>query len=335
MTTTVGFTILTGFLGAGKTTTLNRMLAAPHGRRLAVLVNELGRIAIDSRLIVHRGGDVLELAGGCVCCKVDTKNDLWDGIAEVVRRSQPEQVVLETTGIAMPEAILDGMDRVPAAVREQIEVAGVICVVDAADGAAQLDRREEARAQAAVADRVLLRKLDRATAAQVRAVRERLAVIAPHAELASFPDSDDGAMAMTAWVLERRSLGLGLRASGFGADDTARTHPHRHAEAHDHGKGHHHAGQLSAAIFADDAPLLPEAVMAVLEGLGERLVRAKGFVRIADDERAAFVEKAGSVLDLRRGLPWPTAPRTELVMIGDELDEAALRRALWACRAAG
>ena len=321
--TQVGFTILTGFLGAGKTTTLNRMLAAPHGRRLAVLVNELGRIAIDSKLIVHRGGDVLELAGGCVCCKVDTKSDLWDGIAEVVARSRPEQVVLETTGIAMPEAILDGMDRVPAAVRDLVVPVGVICVVDAADGAAQLDRREEARAQLAAADRVLLRKLDRATAAQVIAVRERIAALAPAAELASFPDSDDGAMAMTGWLLERRRLRIGAGAG------------HHHHGGHDHGRGHHHPGQLGAVIFADPSPLLADAVMAVLAGLGDRLVRAKGFVRLADDDRAGFVEKAGTVLDLRRALPWPGPPVTELVLIGDDLDEAELRRALWACRAGG
>jgi G3E family GTPase len=318
----VGFTILTGFLGAGKTTTLNRMLAAPHGRRLAVLVNELGRIAIDSRLIVRRGGDVLELAGGCVCCKVDVKSDLWDGIAEVVRRSQPEQVVLETTGIAMPDAILEGMHRVPEAVRELIVPGGVVCVVDAEDGARQLDRREEAQAQLAAADRVLLRKLDRASAAQVRAVRERVARLAPSAELASFPDSDDGAMAMTGWLLERRSVRAG--------------HAAERGHGHDHGdRGHHHAGQLAAAIFVDPAPLLGEAVMEVLARLGDRLVRAKGFVRLADEADAGFVEKAGAVLELRRGVPWPGPPGTELVLIGDALDEAELRRALWACRAAG
>ena len=322
----VGFTILTGFLGAGKTTTLNRMLAAPHGRKLAVLVNELGRIAIDSRLIVHRGGDVLELAGGCVCCKVDTKNDLWDGIAEVVKRSAPEQVVLETTGIAMPEAILEGMGRVPEAVRGRIVPAGVVCVVDAADGAAQLDRREEAREQVAAADRVMLRKLDRATAAQVAAVRARVAELAPAAELASFPDSDDGAMAMTAWVLDRR------RVKRRAAGGATHGHDHGHDHGHGHHRGHHHAGQLVAAIFADPTPLLADGVMAVLERLGERLVRAKGFVRLADDDGAAFVEKAGSVLSLRRGVPWSGAPTTELVLIGDDLDEAELRRALWACR---
>src|SRR4029079_15740280 len=98
----VPFTILTGWLGAGKTTALNRMLGAPHGKRIAVLVNEPGRISIDTQLIVGQGGDVLELAGGCACCKVDIKNDLWQGIAEIAERTKPDHVVLETTGIAEP-----------------------------------------------------------------------------------------------------------------------------------------------------------------------------------------------------------------------------------------
>ncbi len=326
--TAIGFTILTGFLGAGKTTTLNRMLAAPHGRRLAVLVNELGRIAIDSRLIVHRGGDVLELAGGCVCCKVDVKSDLWDGIAEVVSRSRPEQVVLETTGIAMPDAILGGLDRVPASVRDLIAPAGVICVVDAEDGARQLARHDEAQAQLAAADRVLLRKLDRASAAQATATRAAIERLAPTAELASFPESDDGAMAMTGWLLARRPRARPAAARAGGDH----RHDHHH---HDHGAGHHHGGQLVAAIFADPSPLVGDAVLAVLRRLGDRLVRAKGFVRLADDPRAGFVERAGAVLELRRGLTWPGPPTTELVMIGDALDEAELRRALWACRAGG
>src|SRR5678816_1166680 len=136
----VPFTILTGWLGAGKTTALNRMLAASHGRRIAVLVNELGRISIDTQLIVGRGGDVLELAGGCVCCKVDTKNDLWDGIGDIVARSAPDHVVLETTGIAEPAAILDGLVRVPEKVRDRIIPAGVVCVVDAETGGAAIEQ---------------------------------------------------------------------------------------------------------------------------------------------------------------------------------------------------
>ena len=325
------FTILSGWLGAGKTTALNRMLAAPGGRRIAVLVNELGRISIDTQLIVGQGGDVLELAGGCVCCKLDIKNDLWEGITEIVERSRPDHVVLETTGIAEPAAILDSLvaplkadddaiaakrAREQAAARERIVPAGVICVVDAESGAAALAEREEAEAQAAAADRVLISKLDVASADAVRQTHARLDLLAGEAERASFPRGEDHAL--TSWLLEPRKL----RAW------TTRTHDHD-------GDHHHHGGQLVAVTFADDAPLVPERVLAVLESLGPRLVRAKGFVVLAGDDRRGFVERAGVRTSLERREPWGDTPRrTEIVLIGDDLDEAALRRALWACRAA-
>ncbi|MBA3820820.1 MAG: GTP-binding protein, partial [Deltaproteobacteria bacterium] len=253
----VPFTILTGWLGAGKTTTLNRMLAAHHGRRIAVLVNELGRIAIDTQLIVGRGGDVLELAGGCVCCKVETKNDLWDGIADVISRSNPDHVVLETTGIAEPAAILEGLIRVPEAVRDRILPAGVVCVVDAEAAAATLGKREEAREQLMAADRVLLSKLDLASVEAVRACHAALDELAPTAERASFPVDDAGARAMTAWIVEPRPL------RAWSQDPRAEAErKHHHHHGHD---GHHHANQLVAIAFTDDAPLVGERVLAVVE----------------------------------------------------------------------
>ena len=326
----VPFTILTGWLGAGKTTALNRMLANPGGRRIAVLVNELGRISIDTQLIVGQGGDVLELAGGCVCCKVDIKNDLWDGIVDIVTRSRPDHVVLETTGIAEPAAILEGLMRpIERPLRERkgdtaldfIEPAGVVCVVDAESGGSALGARAEAKAQAVAADRVLLAKLDLASPAAVRATHAYLDELAPDAERASFPPDDAGALAMTAWLVQPRPLR---------AWTTRRAHAtHAHA-------AHHHAGQLVAMVFTDDAPLVGERVLAVLERLGDRLVRAKGFLHVAGSDRRGFVERAGIRTALTLGEPWPPGPRrTELVLIGDALDEAALMRALWACRSRG
>jgi G3E family GTPase len=286
-------------------------------------------------LIVGRGGDVLELAGGCVCCKVDTKNDLWDGIADIVKRSAPDHVVLETTGIAEPAAILDGLVRVPEAVRERIVPAGVVCVVDAESGAQAVTTREEAREQAAAADRVLLAKLDVASADAVRATHAVLDEIARDAERAAFPHDDAGAVAMTAWVVEPRKLRAWAMRPGPEAGPhgsvTRGKKPHDHDE---HG-GHHHGGQLVAVTFADDAPLVGERVMAVIESLGDRLVRAKGFVHLAGEPRRGFVERAGVRTSLELRDAWGgEAARSEIVLIGDDLDEAALRRALWACRAA-
>jgi G3E family GTPase len=315
----VPFTILTGWLGAGKTTTLNQLLGASGGlgRRVAVLVNELGRIAIDTKLIIGGGGDVLELAGGCICCKVDLKSDLWDGIGEVIVRSRPEHVVLETTGIAEPAAILANLDRVPVAVRDLVQPAGVVCVVDAEAAASTLSRREEAREQVLAADRLLLRKLDRADADAVRTCHHLLDELAPGADRASFPDDEAGVRALAGWLLAPRRWTPPPRPT------------HRHDGAGDHG----HGGQLAAMVFTDDQPLLAERVLAVVRGLGDQLIRAKGFVHLAEGRGCEYLEKAGLHTSLGPAPPSTALPRrSELVLIGDGLDEAAIRRALWACR---
>jgi len=291
--------ILTGFLGAGKTTVLNRVLTQQHRHRIAVIINELGRIDIDGRLIKARAGDVMELVGGCVCHEVRVQSELWDGIAEVVARSNPEIVLLETTGIAEPWSILDGLEALPAGTAPA-QAAGVICVVDGEAGASQLGRHEEARAQVEAADRILLSKLDLASADQVVALHRVLALRNNAAERASFPDTPEGTAELIPWLLDTTAS---RRAPG----------KHHH--------GPHHHSQLTAATFADDAPL------------GDTLVRAKGFVHIAGDDRRGFLERAGVHTTLGFGEPWATErPRTELVFIGERLDAAALRRQLWACR---
>jgi len=313
----VPFSILTGFLGAGKTTLLNRVLSAPQGRRIAVLVNELGRVAIDSRLIISQGGDVLELAGGCVCCKIDVKNDLWDGIIDVIDRSKPDHVVLETTGIAEPGAILSGIERMPEAHKAKLRVAGVVCVVDAASGVANIDRRDEARAQIETADRLLLSKLDIATPDAVGALHVRLDEINEAAERASFPEGVAGTQALVPWLLETRRTASGR----------AREHVHSHRQ-----------GQLVAASFTDESPLLLDRLLDLIREHRSRLIRAKGFVYVSGEKRRGLLQLAGQTdAEVTYGDEWGDGDvrRTELVLIGEDLDEAALRRQLWACRVAG
>ena len=306
------FTILTGFLGAGKTTTLNRLLSAPGGRKIAVLVNELGRISIDSHLILSRGGDVLELAGGCVCCKVG--NDLWDGVADVIERSKPDHVVLETTGIAEPDAIIQGFERLPPAQRNIVSLYGIVCIVDADAGASQIARREEARLQVRAADRLMLSKLDLAKPSAAAQLHQVLQELNAGAERASFPLDASGTHAMVPWLLQ--SAGKPSARGG---------HIHRHSD-----------GQLIAASISATSPLLAPQLLAMIDELGDRLLRVKGFVDIAGEDLRGFLELAGNQAGLRFDEPWPPGPRrTELVMIGEKIDEAALQRRLWSCRVGG
>jgi G3E family GTPase len=313
----VPLVILTGFLGAGKTTVLNRVLSVQHQRRVAVLVNELGRIDIDAGLIRRRAGDVLELSGGCVCHQIGVQRELWSALEDVVRRSRPDLAVLETTGLAEPDAILRGLDELTAdseSGQVPVRVSAVVTVVDGEAGLAQLDRHEEARDQVRAADRILLSKLDRAgTEQRLVELHRRLHELNPLAERAAFASGGAGTEALIPWLFAPGRL---ARAAGKSAGH----------------HGHHH--QLAAATFVDPAPLAGEAVLMVCQALGERLVRAKGFVHVAGESRRGFLERAGTRTTLELGEPWDgEVPTTRLVLIGEGLDEAALQRQLWACRA--
>jgi G3E family GTPase len=318
--------IVTGFLGAGKTTMLNRVLGAgaSHGRRIGVIINELGRIDIDTRLIKSRSGDVMELVGGCVCHEVRVQSELWAAVAEVVARSQPEIMILETTGIAEPWAILDGLDALPRRTAP-VTAAGVVCVVDAESGVRQLERHEEARSQVEAADRILLTKLDLASAEQIVAIHRVLAQRNVDAERVGFPEGAEGTTALVPWLLDLRArtpaTSTRARLAAEDAGAPAHAHPHQHS-------------QLVAAVFSDEVPLLAEPLLQVCERLGPALVRAKGFVHLAGEARRGFLERAGAHTTLRFAEPWGSEPpRTELVFIGEGFDELALRRQLWACRA--
>lgn len=306
--------ILTGFLGAGKTTVLNRVLGSQHRRRVAVLVNELGRIDIDAGLIRGRAGDVLELSGGCVCHAIGVQRELWSALEDIVRRSRPDIAILETTGLAEPDAILKGLDALAAAAvdgKGPVRASAVVTVVDAQAGLTQLERHEEARDQVRAADRILLSKLDRAGAEEnLVGLHRRLHELNPDAERAAFAPGDAATPDLIAWLFEP------ARRTG---------RPARGAHSHHH--------QLAAATFVDDAPLAGPALLLVCQSLGDRLVRAKGFVHLAGEPRRGFLERAGNDTTLSLGTPWgDEKPATRLVLIGEDLDEAALHRQLWACR---
>jgi G3E family GTPase len=329
--------LLTGFLGAGKTTLLNRVLAAQHHRRVAVLVNELGRIDIDAGLIRRRAGDVLELSGGCVCHQVGVQRELWSALDDIVARSRPDVVVLETTGIAEPAAIWDGLAELTRERRENsadetydedgatllappVQHGATVTVVDAEAGLRQLERHEEARLQVVGANRILITKLDLAPVGLVAALHQRLHELNADVERAAFPAGDAGTAALIPWLLDGRRPEPYRR--GRPGVDPSSDAPSAHAH------------QLAAATFVDDAPLIGDALLLVCRALGQQLVRAKGFVHLAGEARRGFLELAGDRLNLVLGTAWgDEKPLTKLVLIGEGLDEAALQRQLWACRA--
>ena len=171
---TVPVTILTGFLGSGKTTVLNHLLRQPSLADTVVIVNEFGAVGLDHLLIEQAIEDAVLLKNGCICCTVrgdiaDTLDVLWQ------RRDAGElppfrRIAIETTGLADPAPVAHALLAEPGA-RYACRLDGIVTTVDALHGAMQLERQPEARRQVAMADRILLTKTDLASAGADRGDR--------------------------------------------------------------------------------------------------------------------------------------------------------------------
>ena len=300
--------VLTGFLGAGKTTLLNRVLADPAFAGTAVIVNEFGEVGIDHLLVEAVEGDLLVLTTGCVCCAA--RGDLLAAVDGLLERRPAlgfDRILIETTGLADPGPILNALLLGPV-LAGTARQGGVLTLVSAVDGAAALDRHDEARRQAALADRILITKSDLAPSA-VPTLRERLAALNPAAAIG---DAREAAP----------DLAL------FDAGAAPRPAPHGHH--------HHHAADArirSAVLEAGtvDAGRLAGFVATLQGRHGPALLRLKGIAALRHDpERPAVVQAVGHLLHPATHLDrWPDGERrTRLVAILDGVDPAEVA-ALW------
>src|SRR4051794_10907005 len=170
-------TVVTGFLGSGKTTLIRELLARPEGADTAVLVNEFGEVGIDNALLRASSDATVLLGNGCICCTVrtDLQESLRTLFAERARGAVPSfrRVVIETSGLADPGPVLQtfATDR---ALGDAFHLQGLVTVVDAPGGAGNIDNMIEARHQVALADRVVLSKTDLADAAAVAGLTGRI-----------------------------------------------------------------------------------------------------------------------------------------------------------------
>jgi cobalamin biosynthesis protein CobW len=335
----VPVTVITGFLGAGKTTLIRHLLRNPQGRKLAVLVNEFGTVGVDGDLIRACADEncpdenIIELANGCICCTV--ADDFIPTIETLLARSvRPDHILIETSGLALPKPLLKAFDW--PAIRSKITVDGVVTLADAeavaagrfAPDPAAVDAQRAADPQAdhetplsevfedqlACADIVLLSKADlagdaglSAASAVVRAEMPRTVPVLP----------------LTDGVIDPRVI-LGLAAAA--EDDLAARPSH-----HDGFDDHEHDDFASAVI---DLPEVtdPADLVARVEGLAaRRVLRVKGHVAVAGKPLRLLVQAVGARVRHQYDRPWGAAPRQgRLVVIAEkaDLDEAAIRAAL-------
>lgn len=323
-------TVLTGFLGSGKTTLANRLLAHPGYSDTAFIVNELGEAAIDHALVRLASGNVVVLAGGCVCCRV--AGDLVQSLRELhFQRAEGRipafrRAIVETTGLADPAPLLTTLIEMPL-VAARYSLAGVVTTVDGEHGMRTLDEHPEAVGQAAIADRLVLTKVDRVREEALAALTARLAALNPGAPIlrAARGEADPAAL-----------LDTGLSRAGNAAPEARGwldAGAWRHARAATPGPRRHDA-RIRSFVWSAHAPLereaLENAMATLLELFGDRILRVKGLVDIAGEGGPTAIHAVGHTLYPPARLPdWPDADRsTRIVFIARDLEESLVARTL-------
>ncbi|MFN7223034.1 MAG: cobalamin biosynthesis protein CobW [Paracoccaceae bacterium] len=340
--TKIPVTVITGFLGAGKTTLIRHLMQNPQGKRLAILVNEFGTLGVDGDILKSCADDncpaenIVELANGCICCTV--ADDFIPTIEALMALPQrPDHILIETSGLALPKPLLKAFDW--PAIRSRITVDGVIALADAeavaagrfAPNVAAVDAQRAADAsldhetplsevfedQIACADIVLLSKADLAGEAGLAAARVIIEAEAPR----KLP-----ILAMTDGIIDPRVL-LGLNAA---AEDDLAARPSHH-DGHD---DHEHDDFESLVIDLPEVTDIDDLVARVQRLAREQdILRVKGYVAVAGKPMRMLLQAVGERVRHQFDRPWGASPRqSRLVVIAEhhDIDEAAIRLVLGA-----
>ncbi|OKH80532.1 GTP-binding protein [Mycolicibacterium sp.] len=319
----VPVTVITGFLGAGKTTLVNRILTEQHGRRIAVIENEFGEVGIDDALVLDAEEEIFEMNNGCICCTV--RGDLIRILGALMRRRDRfDHILIETTGLADPAPVAQTFF-VDDEIRGQLRLDAIVTVVDAAHVLDHLDEikpddvENEAVEQVAFADRMILNKVDLVSAERLAAVESRLRGINSGADIVP---------AQNAKVELDRILDVGaFDLQRVLTDDPA------FLEQQDH---QHDQTVTSVGIELDgevDVEKLNSWLGELLATKGIDIFRSKGILALADQARQYVFQGVHMLFDGTEGRPWRDgeARTNRLVFIGRHLERAELESGFRAC----
>lgn len=306
--------VLTGFLGAGKTSLLNRLLATPELGDTAVIINEFGSIGLDHLLVEAVDDDIVLLKSGCICCTI--RGDLKDAVLSLFERRQKgtikpfARLVIETTGLADPAPIIATLSA-DLMLKYHFTMGNVVTVVDVPNGRRNIDTYIESARQVAVADRIVVTKADLETVANRTALVATLAAINPAADIVLC----DAATDVQSLLLTDDIHGV------FGRSATA---PRWMAAAHEHGMAvpdvNRHGSILAISITCE-RPIEWSRFSLWLSMLihrhGSRILRLKGILDVEGAASPLVIHGVQHLIHKPFHLAdWSTMPRrTSLVLI--------------------
>jgi G3E family GTPase len=316
-------TVITGYLGSGKTTLINYILTANHGKRIAVIENEFGEIGIDDALVINAEEEIFEMNNGCICCTV--RGDLIRILGNLMKRKDKfDYILVETTGLADPAPVAQTF-LVDDEIRSQLKLDAIVTVADAKfliqhlDDEKEVGVENEAVEQIAFADRVLLNKIDLVSAEERKEVVRRIRLINANAEI--IPTT------MSQVDLDQ--------VLGVGAFDLSRVLEMEPEFLND--TEHQHDLSITSVGIDCEGKVSVQKINEWLGWLlgekGTDIFRMKGILNMWGDNRRFVFQGVHMLFDGTPGEPWKDgeARRNRMVFIGRNLDRQDLERHFKEC----
>lgn len=308
-------TVITGDLGAGKTSLLNNLLVNNKGKKLAVIVNEFGEIGIDSDLVIRSDEEILEMNNGCICCNI--RGDLVRIIEKIIRDfHETEHIIIETTGLADPAPIIQSF-WVEETLIKNTKLDGLITVVDSL----HFNRKKDflhVKKQISFADVILLNKTDLITFEEQQNIEKDLSMLNPLAILLK-----------TMFSTSNENL---FEIGGFDLANALKLDPLFLVSSQ-----HKHQKDINAVCIKNnqvvDGDLFNKWIYKLAQYNGKNLFRYKGIINLDNEARRFVFQGVHMTLDGRPGKPWKKKEKrlNQLVFIGKNLDDHEIEEGFNSC----
>ncbi|MEM9547867.1 MAG: GTP-binding protein [Bacteroidota bacterium] len=333
-------TILTGFLGAGKTTFLNHLLEKNKDTRYAIIENEFGEQGIDNELVLRPDETIVELNNGCLCCTLN--DNLYDILNELhERKDEFDEVIIEATGVADPTGLAEPFISHPL-IKKHFPLNAIVCLIDAELVEDHLKETEEAINQISYSDVLLINKIDLVSEKYLSSLENTLRELNPLAK-----------------VLKGQIGQFPILEKNFNTNEKlenilhSHSHSHSHPTAHEHKADelnfpvhkphahhhHKHTKEIHSLTFTFDSPfdfnILHHQLMVYLIFQSQGLYRIKGLIWFENKEEQYILQSVGKRLDLQAKRAWNISDikKSTIVFIGKSLPKEGLQKLLDRCLA--
>ena len=325
-------TILTGFLGAGKTTFLNHLIEENPDTRYAIIENEFGEQGIDNELIYRPDETIVQLNNGCLCCTLN--DNLYDILNELFdRKDEFDEIIIEATGVADPTGLAQPFISHPL-IKKHFPLRAIICLVDAELIEDHLIETEEALNQISYSDILLINKVDLVDESYIRTLEKKLTELNPlaHIEIGSknnFPAIDKS------FNNHQKLEALFLSATEKKEEDNKQTDfPVKKPHTHHH---HHHTKEIHSLTFTFETPFdfhaLHHRLIVYITFQAKSLHRIKGLVWFEGKDGQFILQSVGRRLDFdpNQGMKTDSNKKSMLVFIGKNLPKEGIQKMLNQC----